>query len=316
MNGTGGGGGGQGYDSCTRGSSGGSGIVLVMCYYAPPPSPPSPPSPPPLPSARDGGCSRLTSRWFLNSSTGSFSFADTVGTWNATTTGSGLSFSNAYQRGALSFDGVSGGIVLLGSYTFGGALSVAFWAMDLDAVTGNNRAVFDFSGSAAGSNAWLAFALNGGGGRPFINVGYTSPNYFNFGSLPPVGAWVHYAFTMDSSGRATIYINGTQIANNTFAGGALPVVSRTLTLGNCNGGNGCPFFGALSDFQLSVGYVFTAGDVLNLYNGVGCPAPPPPPSPPPTSSCCFRGVCRAVFYQQPIVPIVHVCYGCGLCLVR
>jgi len=144
-------------------------------------------SPPPL-SAVAGNCARMTNRWFLNSSTGSLStglFADSIGTWNGTASTAGLSFfgnglGSVFNNG-LGFDGLSNGYVSFGTYSFGGAMSFAFWANSAQTNSGDNRLVLDWTGTG---NAYLRFSFGGGGGTPFFMVGYSgSPYYVNFGSL-------------------------------------------------------------------------------------------------------------------------------------
>jgi hypothetical protein len=246
---------------------------------SPPPLPPSPP--PPLPSSRDAFCGRLTNRWMLDN----VSVVDSVGTWSGTVM-AGVTFTS----GAASFDG-STGYINLGTRTFGGSLSVALWFQQY-VNTLNNNVLFSFG--AGGGTAYtneFAFVANGGGSAPgsgpFIGYGTGSPVFLNtlagsYGTYFPINTWVHVALTVNSATSAvTLFINGAQAYSGTAT---VPVAQRTMFIGRANYGTTQFLNGAVSDVQFAAGYVFTAGDVTNMYAGTGCPAPPPPnppPNPPP-----------------------------------
>jgi hypothetical protein len=240
---------------------------------SPPPLPPSPP--PPLPSSRDAYCGRLTNRWMLDN----VSAVDSVGTWSGTVM-AGVTFTS----GAASFDG-STGYISLGTRTFGGSLSIAFWFQQYVSTQSNVLFSFGAGGGTAYTNEFT-FVTNGGGyspgSGPFIGYGTGSPVFLNtlagsYGTYFPINTWVHVAITVNS-GAVTLFINGAQAYSGTAT---VPVAQRTMYIGRANYGITQFLNGAVSDVQFAAGYVFTAGDVANMYAGTGCPAPSPPSPPPP-----------------------------------
>ncbi len=228
----------------------------------------------------------MTNRWLLDSS----AVTDSTGTWNGTVSG-GVTFTS----GAAKFDG-STGYISLGTRTFGGAISIAFWFTV--STNSYSSVVFSFgAGVSTYSNA-IEFGSNGGsslpGGGPWYLVtsgagtgsGTNSWNniYPSGTYLPYDSSWIHFALTVNSvTGYSTAYINGAQVYTTNTLTSIPQTVARTLWLGRSTASSTSYFAGSISDLQLAVGYALTAGDVANLYNGVGCPAPPPPPMPPPPS---------------------------------
>ena len=259
----------------------------------PPPSPPPPNPPPPLPSSRDAYCGRLTNRWKFDTAYGS-TVVDSIGTWNGTVSG-GVSFSS----GAATFDGLTG-YINLGTRTFGGAISIAFWfTVPTNAL---NAALVSFGqGAYTQYNNEIIFSSNGGGTLPGTGPWYMissgaggesgTNDYNNMGagvygtSLPYNTSWIHFALTVNNlTGYSTAYINGVQAYTSNTHSSVPPVVARTMLIGRADYNTGNFFNGSMADLQIATGYTLSGGDVANIYAGVGCPAPPPPPNPPPPPS--------------------------------
>jgi hypothetical protein len=248
---------------------------LPLSTAPPPPSPPPSP-PPPLPSSRDAFCGRLTNRWMLDN----VSVVDSVGTWSGTVM-AGVTFSS----GAASFDGATG-YIRLGTRTFGGSFSVAFWFQQYVSTLSNVIFSFGAGGGTAYTNEF-AFLANGGGSLPGTGpcIAYGSGTWLNtlagsYGTYFPINTWVHVAITVNSATSAvTLFVNGAQAYSGTAT---VPVAARSMLIGAANYGTTQFLNGAVSNVQFAAGYVFTAGDVSNIFAGTGCPAPPPPAPPPPS----------------------------------
>jgi hypothetical protein len=259
-------------------------LLLVLCAAAAA----QPLSPPPLPSAGDAACSRVTNRWRLDASgVAGATLIDSVGGWNGTAYG-GYSTAN----GALTLDGLSG-YADLGSRTFGGAMSWAFWAR-VDAWQTWER-FFDFGAAAGGTTGYnLCASATPNGVGDTLSVSVYPGNTYDFSSAAKtlrLGVWQHHVMTVDESGWLAYYIDGARVIA-TQANVAQTKTRTHLYLGKSWWiGTGAPdrfFKGALSNFQFALGTAFSAYDAANLYNGAGCPPAPPPPPALPTAS--FAGI--------------------------
>ena len=208
-------------------------------------------------------CSKLTNRWLLDGTSTSASgttVIDSVGNWNGVAYGS-----YNYSGKAINFDG-SSAYVNLGSRTFGGAMSFAFWGKVNKNATWSR--FLDWGSGSPGNNIMMMAQSD----RNVLTVGV----YNNAGStinvyssyVVPLNVWNHYVFTLDDSGNFVVYLNGASLYSGQT--NAVSTATRThLVLGSSyQWNNYLP--GAIKDFQFALGTVFTAGEALYLYNNV-CP---------------------------------------------
>jgi len=152
-----------------------------------------------------------------------------------------------------------------GGATFGGAFSIAFWALVSSINPGPARL---FALGQPYNVQTLAMMENNANS---LEVAYWGSDLnYNF---PPASlkSWNHYAVTVDATGLFTVYVNGAAAGGTFSNGGAVPSVSRSLYLGKSTY-PGDPFLaGSIRDFQLAIGAVFSPTDVANLFAGNGCP---------------------------------------------
>ena len=158
------------------------------------------------------------------------------------------------------------------------AVSWSFWANVYAA--SNLERFFDWGNGPASDN--LLFTCCHSSKSMGISI-YNGGGHVDHltGATPSISTWNHFAFTVDASGNVCVYQNGTLLASVVnFSPNT--VVRTQMFLGHSNWPADPYFNGAMYDFQFALGYVFTAYDVTNLFNGLGCPPSPPPPFPPPS----------------------------------
>ena len=291
---------------------------------APPPAPP--PSPPAPPLAR---CLAVTNQFLFGNLNSTGALPDSV-------IGSGWAGAQAYGNWSLSsdspvlgqqsllFDG-STVYVDLGNHTVGGTnVSFAFWAK-FDASSSAQWARFFDWGSGGPTNNIL-FTNNGGlpsGGGAGLTLGYCvgtsgGTNLFSYQPVANLGNyWNHYALTIATSGIVVMYVNGSTYYAGTVAayGSGVEALPRShFYLGKSFWPADPLFKGLMNDFKLATNYLFTARDVINLFNDLGCPPSPPAPPlpipapPPPWPFCEYAGPTQvSVIYDRNSG--VH-CYSC------
>ena len=178
-------------------------------------------------------------------------------------------------------------------------MSWSFWA-NVYAVTNQER-FFDWGNGLSSDNLLFtpSYGTSGDMGMSIYNGAAHADQLV--GATPTINTWNHFVLTVDASGRVCVYQNGTQLAalvNNP----PNTVVRTNMYLGRSNfeGPNNpnAKFNGSMYDFQFALGYVFTAYDVANLFNGLGCPTNPPPPPPLPPSN--DHVVCPKVTNRWPL----------------
>lgn len=201
-----------------------------------------------------------------------------VGAWNGTAYG--LYAYTPANTGAILFDGATG-YVDLGSRTFGGAFSLAFWGRYDTAQTWSR--FFDFGSDAGTSN--ILFAPTDSNGALVLQAygsGAIHSNCEASGSAVPTGGvWSHFVVSVSASGSAALYLNGALVCTNDGFGPVATVTFSNLFVGR-SWWPGDPYLsGGIGDLQLALGTALTAYDAANLYAGLGCPPPPPPPPLPP-----------------------------------
>ena len=229
-------------------------------------------STPPNFATRDVPCWFLTNRWPLNAASilpGNASVLDSVGSWDGVAHGERGERGVSFSEGSAIFS--SGGISL-GVHSFGGTMSVAFWAKQLFPVRGPLPVAYFFSFNSQGSG-------NTPGALYFASTGPANQSYFLMagadragtegwgGTYPAINVWTHLAVTLSANGYLCVYVNGTKVQCGINEQGAPPVASRELQLG----------IGArpdaqieLADFQLARGYALSATDAANLFAGRSC----------------------------------------------
>lgn len=223
---------------------------------------------------KSGACGKLTNRWLLDGSalsTSGNTVFDSIGSWHGQAYG-GYKYGNE----TIIFDGT--GYINLGSHTFGGAMSFAFWGKFEVAVQWQN--FFDVGSGAVNENIFFAPAYPDQTGI-FFTV-YDSHTWFTSNQVPSytasVGVWNHYVVTLSSQGMWAVYVNGVSVAFGST--NVAETVTRQFTyIGRSCWlnpswwqGTGTGFLnGAIKDFQFALGTAFTASEAAYLYANV-CPA--------------------------------------------
>jgi hypothetical protein len=200
----------------------------------------------------------LLAYWTFDEGSGTIAY-DYSGNSNTgtVTLGSG-GWTNGIINGALSFDGESTEVTVPNSSSLNpiNGITVAAWV---------NAGGFWSSGSRilekGASDNQYALLINNSGSLEFLVAGVSNL----ITSPPSVSAWHHVAGTYDGSSVISLYIDG-QLAAQQSVGGALPVTTDSLAIGNKPNGNpGDDFFGSIDDVRI-YGSALTATQIAQLYN--------------------------------------------------
>ena len=203
-----GGGGGGGGDQGTTGGPGGSGIVIIryaICgvNYAYSVAASKCILTPTVPA------NGLLVRWKLDEGSGT-SAADSSGSGLNGTLSSTTWQTNTCKFGACArFDGTGGSHLSLASSlnTAGSGATFATWVQLDPATTGTYQTLFN----GPYTSCCTARLLIDGSLHPFWDAGMYSDQSLT-GYTFPLGQWLHVVWTIVAGGNATLYVNGTQVA--------------------------------------------------------------------------------------------------------
>lgn len=175
---------------------------------------------------------------------------------NGITTGS-PAYTNGYRGQALVFDGANSYVTLPPNVANNNAFSFAAWIKWNGGA--NWQRIFDFGNStthylfltpSSGSN--LRFAIKNGGSEQIVQ---TSPL--------PVGSWQHVAVTLSGS-TARLYLNGTQVAQNTGMSITPASFSPRVNFLGESQFIADPLFNGLMDEVLITDYALSAAQIAGL----------------------------------------------------
>jgi hypothetical protein len=191
--------------------------------------------------------------------------------------------------------------VFNGSSTFVNATLTASGSGVSDLTGGFSAGIWAYTSAVGNYARYFDFGNPGGGGNNIVLTRDGTSNDLKLevwknGSLQTLVAtgaiqlnsWQHFGVTVTSSGVATLYVNGTQVANGTSQGFIPNNVTRSNTyLGKSNNSNDALFQGQMSNFSFwnrpltpaevqATSYTNYVGSEANLvsYNAMGFSPPP------------------------------------------
>lgn len=164
----------------------------------------------------------------------------------------------------LQFDGSSGYLSLENvNFNFSAGITVTCW-VNFDKFT-NLARIFDFADGTPESN--LAFYLQGDSNQlSFQNCIGSSCTYLTTPGLLGTNEWLHIAFTVDTSGNATIYIDGIQAITQKNLAFLPQSINRTSNfIGKSNWAGNALLQGKLAWFSM-YGEALSQDDILQDMN--------------------------------------------------
>jgi len=134
-----------------------------------------------------------------------------------------------------------------------------------------------YGGHGSPGTSWWMNINHGGTLAYFLGVHYTQSNYLRyFYSQPPLGEWINFTTTTNSNG-SKIYINGEEMASNSFFINNTFVNGKDLSFGVNVSGNGIApatdsntgyFIGQIDDIRI-YNRALTDEEILALYHEGG-----------------------------------------------
>jgi len=118
-----------------------------------------------------------------------------------------------------------------------------------------------YGGNGPPGTSWWMNINHGGTPAYFLGIHYTPSNYLTYNyTSEPIGEWINFVTTTDSSG-SRIYINGSEMASNNLFINNTFVIGKDLAIGvNVSGDGIAPYTGA------NVGYFVGDLDEIRIYN--------------------------------------------------
>ena len=128
------------------------------------------------------------------------------------------------------------------------------------------------------NDVFMAAPFGGGGGFDITvrNSAGTGGDTHASSVSFPTNAWTHVVLTYAANGAVALYINGASVFSTTISYTFTTVYRPYLWIGKSlySVANSPPdplFAGAMAAFQLAIGTILSAADVINLHNNLGCP---------------------------------------------
>ncbi len=213
----------------------------------------------------------LVGHWKLDETSGTVAVDATSFENDGTYTNGPLLNQSGTIDGAVQFDGTDDFVDLPDmDYDYSGGISVAFWVKPRVVQT-NFVPFFALSNGTFNDDIWIGWDDDEGaeiflsetvGGTPFIALVDST--------LLSIGAWQHYAVTIDSAGDAKIYRNGALSASGNI--GLPRSVPRTQNMIADSAWSSFypPFDGTMDDVRL-YNRTICSEEVQNLYSGGATP---------------------------------------------
>lgn len=207
------------------------------------------------------------SLWKLDETSG-VSVYDSAGTQSGALSGNAAWSAAGKKGGAVSLpDGTNDYISVPDHVNYHGtAMSLALW-FNPSLLDGNARGIISKRSGVGTQSAFSVFLSTGN--RIFVDLP-NNTNRFDTGfAVPAINQWYHLAVVFDgtiTTGRLTVYVNGTSVYQATPSATAIPDTTAPITIGTFNASYGASFRGFIDDVRV-YNYALDAATVQGLNAG-------------------------------------------------